>query len=488
MNEKGKDLRIWYNVGDETNYPEEVLAMTSIAQNRESDQREIGVTLKKFFADYGVAALLRRCRGEKQKGVSAFEVFQYLLCLVFSDRSMYMEIVTGRFAENFCKNTVYRFLSAAKTNWERFILLLSERIVNRTIRPLTSKDRKDVFIFDDTLFSRTGGKKTELCSRVFDHVSMKYRRGYRLLTLGWTDGNSFLPIAGRLLASGDEKKIVGTRKQTDSRSLAGKRRNQAVSKAPDVMLEMLKTAIRSGHRAKYVLFDTWFASPKSILKIRLECQRHTIAMIKKTSKVFYELDGKRMNIKQIFSASRKRRGRSKYLLSVDVTLTEREGNTIPARIVCVRNRNNHKDWIAFLSTDVSLEPEEILRIYGKRWEIEVFFKTCKSMLHLGSECHSLSYDALSAHVALVFVRYMLLSLQKRCNEDDRTIGELFLLMVDELADTTFAHAMQLIVDIMLQSVQQYFSLSDVQLIAFARQFYDRLPASYQHFLKVPSAA
>ena len=48
---------------------------------------------------------------------------------------------------------------------------------------------------------------------------------------------------------------------------------------------------------------------------------------------------------------------------------------------------------------------------------------------------------------------MLLSLQKRCNEDDRTIGELFLLMVDELADITSAHAMQLIVDIMLQSVQ-----------------------------------
>ena len=173
MNEKGKDLRIWYNVGDETNYPEEVLAMTSIAQNHESDQREIGAILKKFISDYGIAALLRQCRAEKQKGVPAFEVFRYLLCLVFSDRSMYMHIVTRRFAENFCKNTVYRFLSAVKTNWERLILLLSERIINRTIRPLTSKDRKDAFIFDDTLFSRTGGKKTELCSRVFDHVSMK---------------------------------------------------------------------------------------------------------------------------------------------------------------------------------------------------------------------------------------------------------------------------------------------------------------------------
>ena len=62
-----------------------------------------------------------------------------------------MQLVTGRFAEAFCKNTMYRFLSAAKTNWERFVLQLSERIINRTIRPLTEKDRKDVFIVDDSL-------------------------------------------------------------------------------------------------------------------------------------------------------------------------------------------------------------------------------------------------------------------------------------------------------------------------------------------------
>ena len=95
---------------------------------------------------------------------------------MFSERSIYMQLVTGRFSELFSKNTVYRFLSAAKTNWERFVLL-SEQIINRTIRPLTGKERKDVFIINDTLFARTGGKKTELCSKVFDHMSMKYRRG-----------------------------------------------------------------------------------------------------------------------------------------------------------------------------------------------------------------------------------------------------------------------------------------------------------------------
>ncbi|MCT3477376.1 transposase, partial [Lactobacillus delbrueckii subsp. lactis] len=69
---------------------------------------------------------------------------------------------------------------------------------------------------------------------------------------------------------------------------------------------------------------------------------------------------------------------------------------------------------------------EIIRIYGKRWDIEVFFKTCKSFLKLGTEYHGLSYDALTAHTAFVFLRYMFMSVEKRDDEDDRTIiGELF---------------------------------------------------------------
>ena len=130
----------------------------------------------------------------------------------------------------------------------------------------------------------------------------------------------------------------------------------------------------------------------------------------------------------------------------------------------------------------------MLRVYGKRRDIEVFFKTCKSMLRLGSECHSLSYDALNAHVSPVFTRYMLLSLRKRRNEEDRTIGEMFLLMADELTDTTFAQAMRLIVDAMLQTVRDRFGLSDDQLLVLCLQFYDRLPDGYRHFLPTPLGA
>ena len=102
---------------------------------------------------------------------------------------------------------------------------------------------------------------------------------------------------------------------------------------------------------------------------------------------------------------------------------------------------------------------------------------------MGSECHSLSYDALTAHVSLVFIRYMLLSLQQRNNSDDRTIGELFLLMIDELADITFGQALQLIVEIMLQMLRERFDLSDTQLDEFVSAFIERLPISYRHALQ-----
>ena len=104
---------------------------------------------------------------------------------------------------------------------------------------------------------------------------------------------------------------------------------------------------------------------------------------------------------------------------------------------------------------MELDEKEIICIYGKRWEIEVFFKTCKQILKLESECKSLSYDALTAHVSIVFTRYMVLSVEKRLNEDDRTVGERFFIMVDELQDITFNQSMAIIVQAFIDTVQEF---------------------------------
>lgn len=89
-----------------------------------------------------------------------------------------------------------------------------------------------------------------------------------------------------------------------------------------------------------------------------------------------------------------------------------DGTRIPAKLVYARNRNNRKDWVCFLSTDTSLSEDDIIRIYSMRWSIEVYFKMSKSYLKLRTECHSPSYDAITSHMVVVALRYMMLAEQK----------------------------------------------------------------------------
>ena len=437
---------------------------------QDQDGQDLFNAISSFFCTFGIGNLLRKCNAQKEKGVPILDIFKYKLCNVFSDRSMYMQQKTGSFKESFSKNTFYRFLNSPKTNWLRFTTLLSKKVVDK-VEPLTDDERVNAFIVDDSLFERTSCKKTELGSRVFDHTSMKYRKGYRLMTLGWTDGNTFLPINSCLLASSKEHNLIGPVEQFDGRSLAAKRRKFAQMKGTEVMIELLRNAHSAGHSADYVLFDTWFSSPAQLIAVK-NLGLDSIAMIKKSSRIYYEYEGEQLSIKKIFGICKKRRGRSKYLLSVNVMVGKEK---IPAKIVCVRNKKNKKDWIAFICTNPELSEEEIIRIYGKRWQIEVFFKTCKSYLNLISECHSLTYDALTAHVAIVFARYLMIAMEQRRNEDDRTLGEIFYFFTDELRDISFGESFQIIITAMIDSVCAIFQPTEEQLELFIEMFVGRLP-------------
>lgn len=228
-----------------------------------------------------------------------------------------------------------------------------------------------------------------------------------------------------------------------------------------------------------MLFDSWFSSPKTIQALKKEENLDVIAMVKKSSKIKYGYQEQKLNVKEIYHRNKKRLDRSRYLLSVHVTVGAEH---ILTKIVCVRNKSNRKDWFALISTDTSLSEEEISRIYGKRLDIEVFFKTCKSYLHLVKECRSISYDALNAHVAIIFTRYMMLSVAQRRNTDDKTICELFFRLLNELDDITFSQSMRIILDALMDAVMEYFHMTETQLEEFTTNFIQRLPKYMQQAL------
>ena len=85
-----------------------------------------------------------------------------------------------------------------------------------------------------------------------------------------------------------------------------------------------------------------------------------------------------------------------------------------------------------MSTDSTLTEKEVVRIYGMRWDIEVFFKGKKSLLKLQKEFQGRSYDLLISHTTIVFAHYIVLSWQNLCNTDDRTIDGQFFHLCDKV--------------------------------------------------------
>jgi hypothetical protein len=214
-----------------------------------------------FLRAFSVASLLRASGAYKQSGIPVIAVFQKLFSLVFSGRTLFMSLnVTS---VDIGKDTFYRFVNSCRINWFKFTTMLSASVINGLIVGTTNEKRVNVFIVDDTVYKRERSKKVELLSWVHDHSKNISVRGFRLLTLGWSDGNSFFPVNGCLLAS-TTKRCNEKEYAVDKRSCGYRQRVRALSKAPDVMLQMLRQAAKFGIRASYVLFDSLVYCPKRL--------------------------------------------------------------------------------------------------------------------------------------------------------------------------------------------------------------------------------
>lgn len=220
----------------------------SISQATQND-KQISKSIKRFFTRFHVSSALKASNAYKKKGVPVMEIFQYLFLLIFSNRSMYMNLITGRNTPDFAKDTVYRFMKMIQINWIRFTTILSARIIRDAIFPLDSEERANVFIIDDSMFERNRSKKAELLAKVYDHAKHKYLFGFRMLTLGWSDGSSFLPVNSILLSTENRKNRINEATEVDKRTVGYKRRKLSLEKGTQAMLTLLDAAKKAAMTA-----------------------------------------------------------------------------------------------------------------------------------------------------------------------------------------------------------------------------------------------
>ena len=81
-----------------------------------------------------------------------------------------------------------------------------------------------------------------------------------------------------------------------------------------------------------------------------------------------------------------------------------------------------------------------------------------------------------------------MAVEKRINEDDISINEILFNIIDEIADITFTSAFSLIIDTLLASIQELFSISDDMLSKLVDNFSFCLPKYLHIALNCQSAA
>jgi hypothetical protein len=420
----------------------------------ELEDQDLRDRIDAFMTRFKIGTLLNQAGIRKLRGVSPLLVLRIIFELAFVGRNIFTGIHKNSTA-HMGKDAVYRFLSAYRHNWRRLIGFLSQMVIKGFLEPLTEAGREKVLILDTTIYDRSRSCKVELLSKVYDHCAKRYLNGFRMLTLGWSDGATFVPCDHAVLTSPKEKnRIQGIKKIMDRRTCGARRRQESLVKSTELIVPMVKRALNLAIPAKYLLMDSWFSFPALVRSVMEHI--HVICMVKNTSKVFYELEGKSLTLSKIHRMIRKRPGRANIKGSIIVGI----GSGKKARLVFVRNRNNGSKWLALLCTDLSLPDKDVVRIYGKRWDIEVFFKMAKHYLKLDSEVQVRDFDSIVAHSSIVMIRYIFLAVEQRYASDDRTIGSLFLATSDEIRDLSLTEALVRILSVVWNKVRKFYSTSE----------------------------
>lgn len=383
--------------------------------------------VKTLFKIFKIQTLLHRSGIKKESGICVSTIFYNLFLLAFYGCGI-NGIFNNKTPEGFGnvsgKDVYYRFMNNPKNNWRKFLYKVTIGIM-KNLKKWNNNDSSKYLIIDDTS-RRKRGKKIEFSGYFFDHVLKKTVWGMVDLFLGWSDGKTFLPI-DFAVKGGNGYKREAIKQYVDKRTSGGKRRKEALLKKTDLMLSMLKRAYTSGIDASYVMFDSWFAFPVTIIFI-YNLGYNVICRVKKMKTIKYFYEGKLLTIDKLYKIAKKESNKLKYkqyvITTLDTAIIDKENNSkIPVRLVFSYSCKLQQ-YEVWLTTDMNIESVEILSHYEKRWEIEVFFKVMKQYFNLGKE-HSNSFEAIIGFTTLCCIRYSLLAFYKRESEDIYTIDSIF---------------------------------------------------------------
>ena len=169
------------------------------SQESRRGKDELSLNLIKTFELFSIKRITMFFNKTKRCGIKVSTIIPVLLLLPFYGLSSISDLFVNGLSKlnpvSRGKNAYYDLKNNERICWRSLLYL----IVRRFIYLIKKSDIVDlslvkVFIFDDTVLRKLG-KKIENVSLVNDHSSsVRYVFGFKLLVMGYLDGQHFIPI------------------------------------------------------------------------------------------------------------------------------------------------------------------------------------------------------------------------------------------------------------------------------------------------------
>jgi hypothetical protein len=304
-------------------------------------------------------------------------------------------------------------------------------------------------IIDDTTIPKRG-KLMENVSYIYDHSIGRSILGFCIVSLGLFTTSGYYPLDFSYWVSNRRHQKSPIATDVDPRSISGQMSHEALHYTKlDLALRMIQRSVENGLQAGYVLFESWYAWPSFILAIReIKKELHVICRLK-DSKVLYEYKGNKYQLSALYQKVKMELRKSKrtglLLKRVKVKMSGEpiiivfvKGYSEPESAdVKGKRKKKEPKWVAFLSTDTSLQAATVIKKYTRRWACEVFFKESKQLLSLGKDASN-SFQSQVCATTISFMRYAIINYLNE-KEHHMGVGPLFEELADETAAFTYAH-------------------------------------------------
>jgi len=301
--------------------------------------------------EFKVNQLFRKCHMNKKKGFPVKDIFQMIFLLVFTQKNVAGLLQSRHPLFQGKKDTLSRFLHQTSGSWRKLLFLLSTKVVSEALLPVTHLARS-TWVVDDSPYERPRSLKVEGLSRFFDHSQGRFSQGFRMLTLGLTDGATFIPFAFSLFSSHQkENQLCPMDTSIDGRSKRAHLRNKSQEKTPEVFFTLLDGALKYCPLVSTILFDSWFSFPTLIRKCA-DRGLSVVCMLKNIPKIDSSFGGRTLSLSSLFNRIQKRPYGT--IIGSGVVNLNLTGRPLLARIVFVRSEKQKSQWLALLSTDLSL--------------------------------------------------------------------------------------------------------------------------------------